>query len=86
MIKQAQSQLEFSSRKTSGHACLHLGAQGERCAEHAGPAGFCAKHDPEYTEAGWRRAARRGGAAVLITSSLWPVIAEVVRLLARILR
>jgi hypothetical protein len=86
MIVVEHKQWEIGSRSPTGLACLHLGPRGERCGEDAGPAGFCAKHDPEFVEAGWKRAARRGGAALLITSSLWPVIAEMVRLLARMMR
>lgn len=68
--------------------CLYIGPAGQRCNRPALTDGFCAKHrlgspavdEPESTFA------KRAIAIITVLVALWPVLADLIRELIRLLR
>ncbi len=75
-----------SGNRGEGSACLYFGPHGERCARPAGARGFCEEHTIERSTPSWRRSVRRGGAMALALSALWPLLVDLIRAIARLLR
>jgi len=67
--------------------CLYLGPAGERCRRKAVEGGFCLKHQPQPAQpVSPARAVRRGVAILMAVVALWPLVADVIRALIRLLR
>ena len=69
--------------------CLYLGPAGQRCGRRALEGGFCGRHQPDTGEFRGLSAAqisRRGVAAFGLLAVLWPVLADLIRELIRLLR
>ena len=67
--------------------CLYLGPAGQRCDRRATEGGFCQRHQPgALREALRTQAPRRVLAAVGVLAVLWPVLADLIRELMRLLR
>jgi len=67
--------------------CLYLGPAGQRCTRPAQEGGFCAVHQPEGPAGGKPGATpRRVGVIMAILALLWPILADIVREIIRLLR
>ncbi len=69
--------------------CLYLGPAGQRCNRRAVEAGFCARHQPgagQLQGLSIPQVTRRGVALIGLLAVLWPVLADIVRELIRLLR
>ena len=73
--------------------CLYFGPAGERCDRRAVEDGFCARH--QQSRAGWSAAAtplsipqvtKRAVGAAGIIAVLWPILADLIREIIRLLR
>jgi hypothetical protein len=66
--------------------CLYLGPAGQRCNRPATESGFCSRHQQEGTgSAAPLLPSRLVAVLLVILALLWPVLAEVVRELIRLL-
>jgi Family of unknown function (DUF5763) len=74
------------ARSENKGPCLYLGSDGQRCNREAVEGGFCLKHHPDRKEQELGSWLRRAGAALLLLATLWPHIANVLRMLFRWLR
>jgi hypothetical protein len=74
--------------RTDGGRCLYLGPAGQRCDRAALASGFCRKHSSGRTDEapGSSRAMKRAAAVIGALAVLWPVIADLVRELLRLLK
>ena len=69
--------------------CLYLGPSGQRCNRRAVEGGFCARHQPgadQLQGLSIPQISRRGVAVIGLLAVLWPVLADIVRELIRLLR
>ena len=69
--------------------CLYLGSSGQRCNRRAVEGGFCARHQPgadRLQGLSIPQITRRGVALIGLLAVLWPVLADIVRELIRLLR
>jgi hypothetical protein len=69
--------------------CLYLGPAGQRCSRRALEGGFCARHQPEarrFAGLSVAQISRRAVAIFGLLAVLWPVLADVIRELIRLLR
>jgi len=69
--------------------CLYLGPSGQRCNRRAVEGGFCARHQPDagrFQGLSIPQVSRRGVAVIGLLAVLWPVLADIVRELIRLLR
>jgi hypothetical protein len=69
--------------------CLYLGPAGQRCSRRAVEGGFCARHQPGSSQlAGLSvpQISKRAVAFFGLLAVLWPVLADLVRELIRLLR
>jgi hypothetical protein len=69
--------------------CLYLGPAGQRCSRRAVEGGFCARHQPrvgQFQGLSIPQVTRRGVALIGLLAVLWPVLADIVRELIRLLR
>jgi hypothetical protein len=69
--------------------CLYLGPAGQRCDRRAFDGGFCARHQPGgsgVSALSLPQISRRGAAVIGLLAVLWPVLADVVREIIRLLR
>jgi len=69
--------------------CLYLGPSGQRCNRRAVEGGFCARHQPgadRLQGLSIPQITRRGVALIGLLAVLWPVLADIVRELIRLLR
>jgi len=69
--------------------CLYLGRAGQRCDRRAVEGGFCARHQPgagQFQGLSIPQVTRRGVALIGLLAVLWPVLADIVRELIRLLR
>ena len=68
--------------------CLYLGPSGQRCSRRAMEGGFCARHQPgagQFQGLSIPQVSRRGAAVIGLLAVLWPVLADIVRELIRLL-
>jgi hypothetical protein len=67
--------------------CLHFGPAGERCSRRAVEGGFCERHQIGGGQAlSVQQISRRALAAIGVIAMLWPVLADLIRELIRLLR
>src|ERR1700678_3685890 len=69
----------------SQRPCLYFGPQGQRCSRPALAGGFCSRHQPG-TEGGKpasRSLPRIAAAGIGILAALWPIIFDILRVIAR---
>ena len=69
--------------------CLYLGPSGQRCNRRAVEGGFCARHQPgadRLQGLSIPQITRRSVALIGLLAVLWPVLADIVRELIRLLR
>ncbi len=69
--------------------CLYLGSAGQRCSRRALEGGFCARHQPgsggQFQGLSVPQISRRTVAILGLLAVLWPVLADLVRELIRLL-
>ncbi len=83
------SPADFEVRPTEADQgpCLYLGPAGQRCDRRALEGGFCAKHQPGTARnLPSPQVPRRAIAAAGVLAVLWPVLADLIRELMRLLR
>jgi hypothetical protein len=67
--------------------CLYLGPAGQRCSRRAVEGGFCARHQPDGSQVlSIPQVSRRTVALLGLLAVLWPVLADLIRELMRLLR
>jgi len=70
--------------------CLYLGPAGQRCSRRAVEGSFCARHQPgsggQFPGLSVPQISRRTVALLGLLAVLWPVLADLVRELIRLLR
>jgi hypothetical protein len=67
--------------------CLYLGPAGQRCGRRAVAGNFCARHQPGASQIlSLPQISRRGVAVIGLLAVLWPVLADLVREIVRLLR
>lgn len=69
--------------------CLYLGPSGQRCDRPAIDGSFCARHQPpgqRVRRLTPKQVSRRAAASVGVLAVLWPVLADLIRELLRLLR
>jgi hypothetical protein len=67
--------------------CLYLGPAGQRCDRRAIEGGFCSRHQPGGARAlSVQQVSRRALGVVGLLAVLWPVLADLIRELVRLLR
>jgi hypothetical protein len=70
--------------------CLYLGPAGQRCSRRAVEGSFCARHQPDssgqFPGLSVPQISRRTVAILGLLAVLWPVLADLVRELIRLLR
>jgi hypothetical protein len=70
--------------------CLYLGPAGQRCNRRAVEGSFCARHQPDssgqFPALSVAQISRRTVAILGLLAVLWPVLADLVRELIRLLR
>ena len=67
--------------------CLYLGPSGQRCGRRAVAGNFCARHQPGASQTlSLPQISRRGVAAIGLLAVLWPVLADLIREIVRLLR
>jgi hypothetical protein len=69
--------------------CLYLGPAGQRCSRRALQGGFCARHQPgsgQVAGLSVPQISKRAVALFGLLAVLWPVLADLVRELIRLLR
>src|ERR1700733_11119284 len=78
---------EDSSQEADLGPCLYFGPAGERCDRRALEGGFCARHRPGASRAGLStQVPKRAVAAAGVLAALWPILADLIRELIRLLR
>jgi hypothetical protein len=67
--------------------CLYLGPSGQRCGRRAVAGSFCARHQPGTSQTlSLPQISRRSVAVIGLLAVLWPVLADLIRELVRLLR
>jgi hypothetical protein len=68
--------------------CLYFGPAGQRCNRRAVEGGFCSRHQPDsgqFQGLSVPQISRRTVAILALVAVLWPVLADIVRELMRLL-
>ncbi len=76
---------EIRTSSSSG-TCLHIAHSGERCTRPARFGVFCERHDPQATPRPMMPLVRMAAAVFLLMVFLWPLVADLVREIARWIR
>jgi hypothetical protein len=67
--------------------CLYFGPAGQRCNRRAVEGGFCARHQPGGSQVlSLPQISRRAVAVIGLLAVLWPVLADLIREILRLLR
>lgn len=67
--------------------CLYLGPSGQRCNRRAVAASFCTRHQPGASQTlTLPQVSRRSAAVIGLLAVLWPVLADLIREIVRLLR
>jgi hypothetical protein len=67
--------------------CLYFGPAGQRCNRRAVEGSFCARHQPGAVQVlSLPQISRRGVAVIGLLAVLWPVLADLIREVLRLLR
>jgi hypothetical protein len=67
--------------------CLYFGPAGQRCSRRAVEGSFCARHQPGGSQVlSLPQISRRGVAVIGLLAVLWPVLADLIREIIRLLR
>jgi len=67
--------------------CLYLGPSGQRCDRRAAAASFCTRHQPGASQTlSLPQLSRRSAAVIGLLAVLWPVLADLIREIMRLLR
>lgn len=84
----ASQPLKLPPKSTVQSPCLYIGPAGERCGRIAGLSGFCPKHQLAAPSESTSNAVtvKRAAAILGVLAALWPVIADLIRELIRLLR
>jgi len=76
-----------ASNASEARPCLYLGPAGQRCNRPATDSGFCSRHQREDTAPGPTLVpSRRVAVLMVIVALLWPILADLVRELIRLIR
>lgn len=78
----------FASQATASQGpCLYLGPSGQRCERQAVEGGYCARHQSHGEKAvSTPQLSRRALGIIGVLAVLWPVLADLIRELIRLLR
>ena len=67
--------------------CLYLGPSGQRCGRRAVAGNFCTRHQPGASQTlSLPQVSRRSAAVIGLLAVLWPVLADLIREIVRLLR
>jgi hypothetical protein len=77
-----------TAERSRSLACLYLGPGGQRCDQAALEGGFCPAHSRGEAEQGpsWLSLAKRAAAVIATLALVWPILADIVRELLRLLK
>ncbi len=71
---------------SSAGTCLHIAPSGKRCTRTARFGVFCERHDPQAPPRPMMPVIRLAAAVLLLMVFLWPLVADLVREIARWIR
>jgi hypothetical protein len=79
--------LPFPTQPTVHHGpCLYLGPSGQRCDRQAVEGGFCASHQPAGGKHSIADLSRRALGVLGVLAVVWPLLADLIREIIRLLR